>query len=268
MQRRPTKDEIDQINESFSVLRDEARKHHVSPQRLAYLEKLVMVESGGIQKPADGSKAFGISQATPGTWNDDAKEFGLDSTDDKIKGDGRRDIRQQAIFLIKFTEKNEVIFRRTFKRVPDDGELYLMHFSGRAAGKNAIIVAEADPNTPIQNVMDKDAINANSYKNEINKGVRINFKDGGYLPIKDFKVGDFVNWANGKMGLPDKYKTNSSPQYGRDKFGVPESMGNWVMVAIAAAVVLAVTLISEVFFGGDTPPPPNTPRRQPARGRA
>lgn len=262
MQRRPTKDEIDQINESFSVLRDEARKQHVSSQRLAYLEKLVRVESGGIQKSAEGSKAFGISQATPDTWNDNAKEFGLERTDSP-KGDGRRDLRQQAIFLIKFTEKNETIFIRSFHRTPDDGELYLMHFAGAGAAKNAITAAKADANTPIKHVLEPKAIDSNSYKSEQNKGVRINFKDGGFLPIENFKVGDLVNWANGKMGLPDnKYKTNSSPQYKRDKHGVPDSQGNWVMVAIAAVaavVVAAVAMFSDDDNGNLQSP--NTPRR-------
>jgi|CXWL01.1.fsa_nt_gi hypothetical protein len=259
MPRRPTKDEI---NESFNVLRDEARKHHVSPQRLAYLEKLAMVESGGSQVGADGSKAFGMFQVTPDTWNDDAKEFGLERTDSS-KGDGRHDLRQQAIFAIKSTEKNEVILSRSLNRPPDDGELYLMHFAGRTAGKRAIDLAKIDPNTPIKHALSQNAIDSNSYKSETNKGVRINFKDGGFLPIENFKVGDLVNWASGKMGLPDdKYKTNSSPQYKRDKGGVPDSQGNWVMVAIAA--VAAVVVAAVAMFSDDDDgnlKSPNTPRR-------
>jgi hypothetical protein len=271
MQRRPTQEEVFQC---LSVLRDEAKKHHVSPRRLDFLEKLVMVESGGCQIQADGSNAYGIAQVIPKTWNSHAKEFGLEPTYSP-KGDGRHDIRQQSIFLIKSTDHNvRVLKRRTGIMEPSDGQLYLMHFAGENVAVNTINLAKKENgvNIPIQYVLSQDALDSNGYKTEKNKGVRINFKDGGYLPLSSFKVGDFLNWSNGKMGLPAEYKTDSVPQYEKNKFGIPESAGDWVKgAAIVGLVIAAAVGIGNWIFGGDdaeakSPPPP--PKRPPSRSRA
>ena len=267
MQRRPTQEEV---NKCLSVLRDEAKKHQVNAQRLAYLEKLAKAESGGCQIGADGSNAFGMFQFTPKTWDKYADKFGLDRTNSK-NGDGRNDIRQQVIAAIKSTEDNELIFKRRFKRAPDDGELYLMHFAGETPALNAISLAsKGEYNTPVQNVLSEDAIKSNSGNGDPSNGVRINFNGGGYLPIKDFKVGDFINWSNGKMDIPAKYQTNSLPQYEKNKFGIPESMGNWVAIPIIAIAIAAVVAIGNIIFGDDDDikAPQSTPRRTPPRSRA
>ncbi len=244
-------------HDNIKLLEEICHEKGVSEDRIAYLKKIMNAESSdGVDKKNPNSSATGLFQFIDGTWDKLVKNH------KDLDINGRGDPRQQILAAIYFTKDNEIIFKRRLERAPDHGELYLMHFAEKS-GLRAIELAKIDPNTPIQNVMDKEAINANSYKSEKNQGVSINFKDGGFLPIENFKVGDLVNWASGKMGLPDnKYKTNSSPQYKRDKRGVPDSQGNWVMVAIAA--VAAVVVAAVAMFSDDDDgnlKSPSTPRR-------
>ncbi len=247
--------------DNIKLLEELAHEKGLRAEGVAVLKRIMNNESSGETNPKSNgrSSAKGLFQFIDGTW------AGLvNKHPDELKKDGRDDPRQQIIAAIYFTKSNELAFKRRFDRTPDDGERYLMHFAGEDTALRVIRLAEIDPNTPIQNVMSQKAIEDNGYKSEANKGVRINFKDGGFLPIESFKVGDFVNWANGKMGLPDnKYKTDSSPQYKRDKRGVPDSQGNWIMVAIAAvaAVVAAVAMFSDDEPDDGNLKSPSTPRR-------
>lgn len=242
--------------DNIKLLEEICHEKGVSEDRIAYLKKIMNAEStDGVDTKNPNSSATGLFQFIDGTWDKLVKNH------KDLDINGHDDPRQQILAAIYFTKDNEIIFKRRLERAPDHGELYLMHFAEKH-GIRAIELAKIDPNTPIQNVMTDREINANSYKSEKNQGVRIDFKDGGFLPIEKFKVGDFVNWSNGKMGLPDKYKTDSSPQYKRDKRGVPDSQGNWVMVAIAA--VAAVVVAAVAMFSDDDDgnlKSPSTPRR-------
>ncbi len=254
MQKKPSKEEI---FECIRVLHEEAVRFNVEPRRFEFLEKLVMVESGGCQIQADGSNAYGIAQVIPKTWNGHAARFGLHRTDDNIFGDGRKSLKEQSIFLIKSTAYNESLIRqRAGITHPDDGLLYLMHFAGEDVALKAINLAKTPDgiNTPIRNIMSQEAIKANSYKDENNKGVRINLNDGGYIPIEDFKVGDLINWANGKMGLPPKYTTNSVPRYGHNKAGSQEVNGKSALkgLALVGAVAAIGSIVFDMCFGDDT----------------
>jgi hypothetical protein len=252
----------------IGLLKQTAKTKGLSDEAVAVLERIMHVESSdNIFAANKRSSAKGLFQVIDETWNKYVAKH-----PDELSLEGRSDSKQQMIFATYFIKDNEKALKEA--GIPaTTTNLYLTHFLGAGGGngtKGAIDVikeAEKSPNTPIKGFLPDKVINANSE-------VWMTMDGRKGLAFEEFAVGDLANWANGKMKETDQskyYKTASEPHYKKDKFGVPESMGSLVMVAIAAAVVLAVALVDEIsgmFSGGDdgVRPPPNTPRRPSPRG--
>ncbi len=268
----PDKLLLDKIRrENIALLHEIGREKDLSEDRIAYLEKVMNKESSGdtFAKPNGRSSATGLFQFTDETWERLVKKHPKD-----LKMDGRNDPRQQIIAAIYFTDENEKALTPVIGRTPNHGDLYISHFSGKGGGNSGgaidfFLAAKEDINKPIKGIMSDKAIKANSYKNDKDKGVRITLNEK-FLPIEDFAVGDLINWAYAKMGMQPPHKTASESKYRKDEKGIPDAQGNWVMVAVAVAVMAIAAVVTGIgsFFSDDSPSPGNIPHKPRPHSRA
>jgi hypothetical protein len=240
--------------ESLAIVRTEAGKRGLSAEASAVLERIMMVESNGdASVKADGSRALGLFQVIPDTWNEWAEKLGLDKTNSK-NGDGRLDPVQQAKFGIAFTQSNESKLTVALDRKPSSGEIYLAHFLGVGGGKvngaiDVIKEAEKNPNTPIKGFLSDEVLAANHK-------IRLKLKDGKELAFKDFTVADLGNWAEGKMDHKLRYNTERSNDYKTKGDSIPEAIGDMVMTIIKGAISLVTSMVQGLgnLLSPSTPP--------------
>lgn len=150
-----------------------------------YLSRLALVENGG-RDGGDPSSAgaLGRYQFTASTWNGLAQRY----PDLNLTPDGRTDPAQQARAITAFSNDNaSALGRSGFQATL--GNLYLAHFAG-AGGATAAL--QADPKTPVVNVLGGAAVKANP------------FLDG-------MTAGGLVGWANSKMADVDPSTVPGSP---------------------------------------------------------
>lgn len=248
-----------------ALLHEIAEKKGLKGDGVAVLEKIMHVESRfRVFSWNENSTAKGLFQCIDDTWDVYVKKHPKE-----ITKEGRYDPIQQIKFAVYFTIDNERDLTSFLHRKPTHGEIYLAHFLGANGAISVLREAKERPNTPIKGFLPQKVLDSNSkvfFEMDGNKG----------LDFKEFTVGDLANWAAAKMGQKSNYYiTNSEPHYKR-KFGVPEPVGNMVMVAAIMAAVAAVAYIAKgaynMVFGDDeeakTPPPPPPRRHQPTRGRA
>lgn len=106
------------------------------------------VESGGNDRAKNTkSSASGRYQFTKGTWEGLGYNW---------KDRFNPELQEQA--MEKFTNNNVNYFKNNFKTEPSFADVYGMHFLGSAGYKG---VYGAEDNTPIQNVVSRDAYTAN-----------------------------------------------------------------------------------------------------------
>jgi len=136
-------------------------------------DKISKVESGNNYKAVNkASNASGKYQFVRSTW----EGLGYD-------WDKRFDEKLQEEAMAKLTSLNKNAFISKFKTEPTDSDLYGMHFLGTAGYSK---VKQANPNTPISELIKGQAYNLN--KNVFEKNGR---------PIT---VSEFNGWLTKKMG--------------------------------------------------------------------
>ena len=136
-------------------------------------DKISKVESGNNYKAVNkASNASGKYQFVRQTW----EGLGYNWAD-------RFDAKLQEEAMAKLTALNKNAFVSKFKTEPTDSDLYGMHFLGTAGYSK---VKQADPNTPISELIKGQAYNLN--KNVFEKNGR---------PIT---VSEFNGWLTKKMG--------------------------------------------------------------------
>lgn len=263
--------------QNIDIMRELGKKYKrfglngIPSEDLIYHERTMMSESDGDQtshvKPKVGTSG-GLYGITEPTWKD------LVSKNPELKIDGRFDVKQHITGHFDLSYENKEKLIKAFGEAPDLGSWYSAHFLGAGGvgakvgtkGIGAIDVikeAKIRPNTPIKGFLSQDKIDAN-------KDVKLKLDNGNYLNFEDFAVGDFLNLCYSKMGMKPKYPTNSVGSYSKDKHGIPESMGNLVMVAIVAAVAIVAFVASGIgdMFSSDDKSPSPTPSRPRVRSRA
>lgn len=149
-----------------------------------YLNLVKRAESGGdANAKAETSSATGLYQFIDGTWLDQIKrnhkEYAEGKSDDEILK-LRKDPILQRRAMETFTRENAAALREAGIAGVGKGELYLAHFLG-AAG--AIKVLKSGLETPVEQVVDEDARNANKS-----------------VFTKARNVGELRAWAERKMG--------------------------------------------------------------------
>lgn len=141
--------------------------------------KTKRVESSGNARAKNPrSSAEGLYQFVDGTFVRTYRaEFGnTGETDAQILAK-KFDVTLQERLMDHLTEENAASLTRAGLAVTE-GNLYLSHFAG-SGGARAIL--KANPNTPIEQVLSKDAINANPF-------------------LKGKTAGEVAAWAAKKMG--------------------------------------------------------------------
>lgn len=165
-------------------------------------DKISKVESGNNYKAVNkASNATGRYQFVKSTW----EGLGYNWAD-------RFDANLQEEAMAKLTALNKNAFVSKFKTEPTDSDLYGMHFLGTAGYSK---VKQADPNTPISELIKGQAYNLN--KNVFEKNGR---------PIT---VSEFNGWLTKKMGTEVSQTTSQEqPQTGYVGMlpnGLPEVYG-------------------------------------------
>lgn len=129
-------------------------------------EKIISAESSGnlekANQPNKTSSALGLGQFINATWLDMIKRHRQDLA--KGKSDAeilelRKDGDLSKEMTAKYAAENEARLRRAGVPVTPTST-YLMHFAGPGGG---VKLMKADPNTPVESILNNDAIQANPF---------------------------------------------------------------------------------------------------------
>ena len=152
------------------------------PPAPTFGQKTTAVESGGnptAQNP--NSSATGAGQFTDGTWLDmigkHAPELAQNRTPQQVLA-LRNDPELSQIMTDKYGDDNGAVLKSQGLLVTD-GTKYLAHFLGPGGAVKAL---KADPRTPMANLVDPGALQANPM-------------------LRSMTAGDAVAWANKNMGV-------------------------------------------------------------------
>jgi len=261
------KERIKQQN--IALLEEVANKEGLDEEGRIVLKRIMLAESNGETNAANGkSRARGLFQAIPSTWNKYADKYDDIDRTDSSKGDGRFNPHQQMLFAVRFTRDNERALTTALGgRPPSSGELYMAHFLGAGGGggdKGAIDVikeAEKNPARPIKGFLP-------NYIFDPNADVYLLINNKERLYFKDFTVSDMQNWADRKMAQPDSYASLSDEErkkWRKDKGimdWIPDAFGDMKMPVIALVGLAILALVGMAFGGGSIssgspPPTPN-----------
>lgn len=181
----PTVPETPEDNADQEV--DQEAEGAMTPDyQVPYIAKIIKGHEGTGQNPE--SSAFGNFQFTKGTlaamYNKEHPDAKItDDEADAMRRDGRISPEDLDRYGIAFTEEN-------VQRVLDAGEpvtvgnVYLMHFAGEGGGP---AILNADPSTPLKDVLSGEAI-------ERNRKIEFNGKR-----FPEFTVQDVRDWAESAM---------------------------------------------------------------------
>ncbi len=136
--------------------------------------------SGRWQIQAEGSSAYGLYQITRPTWLRLLRkdpEYGRSNMDDEYWWGKRTNPAMQERVFKLLVDENKAALEKAGQPVTD-GNMYLMHFAGQSG---ATKILRAAPDTPIEQIMSRGAIEANPF-------------------LKGKTAGDVVDWAHAKMG--------------------------------------------------------------------
>lgn len=194
------------------------------------LDKIISAESSGNLKKANKtnqtSSALGIGQFIDGTWLDMIKRYRHDLAEGKSDAEIlelRKDPDLSKEMTARYAAENEARLCRAGVPVTPTST-YLMHFAGPGGG---VKLMKADPNTPVESILNDDAIQANPF---------LRGKTASWV----------IAWANKKMG-------NAAPQ--------PAQWGAGAQPVPSLAQTRAV----EPAFGATSwPPHPASPNALPS----
>ena len=147
------------------------------------LDKIISAESSGNLKKANEpnktSSALGLGQFINGTWLDMIKRHRPELARGKSNVEIlelRKNPDLSREMTAQYAAENEARLRRAGVPVTPTST-YLMHFAGPGGG---VRLLQADPNTPVESILDENAIKANSF---------LRGKTAGWV----------IAWANKKM---------------------------------------------------------------------
>ncbi|MBP2294714.1 hypothetical protein [Azospirillum rugosum] len=149
--------------------------------------------AGRDKNPA--SSATGPGQFTDGTWLEvmrkHAPQLAAGKTDEQVlalRDSGTPQERRalHARMVDAYGNENAAFLKANGVDRVGDGEKYLAHFAGPAG---ALAILQADPNTPVRDVLSADVIKANG-----------GMKRGGKA-FADWTAGELHAWAAEKMGV-------------------------------------------------------------------
>ena len=124
-----------------------------------YLSRLMWAESGGdADAKAATSSARGLFQFTDGTWRGMIRQYGREYG---LTPDGRGDPDQQATAAALLARDDRAALTQALGRAPNDGELYMAHFMGRAGAGRFLTGMQANPDAPAVQYADIPAVKAN-----------------------------------------------------------------------------------------------------------
>ena len=130
------------------------------------LDKIISAESSGnlktANKPNKASSALGLGQFINGTWLDMIKRYrpklAAGKSDAEIL-ELRKNPDLSKEMTAKYAAENEARLRQAGVPVTPTST-YLMHFAGPGGG---VKLMKADPNTPVESILNDDAIQANPF---------------------------------------------------------------------------------------------------------
>ncbi|GAA0749515.1 hypothetical protein [Sphingomonas trueperi] len=158
--------------------------------------KIAVAESGGNDLAANpNSSALGRYQFVAPTWlRYYEQRFGRQGLSDEAILAKRRDPQLQEQLMNDMVADNSAALRRL--GAPETaGNLYLMHFAGQGgAGK----ILRAAPNTPIEQLLSKAAIDANPF-------------------LRGKSAADVIEWAHARMGDKGDGATVPREQFASDE---------------------------------------------------
>lgn len=163
---------------------------------MAILDKIISAESSGnlekANKPNKTSSALGLGQFINGTWLDMAKRYRPKLAEGKSDAEIlelRKDADLSKEMTAKYAAENEARLRRAGVPVTPTST-YLMRFAGPGGG---VKLLKADPNTPVELILNDEAIQAN--------------------PFLRGKIASWViAWANKKMENAAASKPHTAPR--------------------------------------------------------
>jgi len=130
------------------------------------LDKIISAESSGNLKKANEpnktSSALGLGQFINGTWLDMIKRHRRDLAVGKSDAEIlelRKNPDLSKEMTARYAEENEARLRQAGVPVTP-GSTYLMHFAGPGGG---VKLLKADPNTPVESILDANAVQANPF---------------------------------------------------------------------------------------------------------
>ncbi|EJN15797.1 hypothetical protein PMI42_00562, partial [Bradyrhizobium sp. YR681] len=129
-------------------------------------DKIISAESSGDLKKANNpnktSSALGLGQFINGTWLDMIKRYRHDLAKDKSDAEIlelRKNADLSKEMTARYAAENGARLRRAGVPVTPTST-YLMHFAGPGGG---VKLMKADPNTPVESILDDNAIQANPF---------------------------------------------------------------------------------------------------------
>lgn len=212
-------------------------------------DKIISAESSGnpdkANKPNKTSSALGLGQFINGTWLDMIKRYRGDLA--KGKSDAeilelRKNAELSKEMTAHYAAENEARLRQAGVPVTP-ASTYLMHFAGPGGG---VKLLKADPDTPVESILDGNAIQANPFlrgktaswviawanrKMENAAASRPNVApprapwDGGAQPVPSLAQMQAVEPAFGATGWPPRSASSNmlSPDDARPFAGAPST---------------------------------------------
>jgi hypothetical protein len=155
-------------------------------------DNIMRAESSGDRNAkAPTSSALGPGQFIEGTWLDLIKRYRPDLAQDKSRAEilaMRTDPELSKEMTRLYEAENSAGLRRAGLPVTP-GTIYLSHFAGPGGG---IKLLKADPNTPVESILDSKAIAANPF-------------------LKGKTAGDVIAWADRRMATAEPPKSTAGP---------------------------------------------------------
>ena len=130
-----------------------------------FTSQVIEAESGGDpEAKSRTSSASGLFQMTDSTWESLVSKYGAQ---EGVTKDDRGDPESERKMFDRLTDENRQSFRNSFKRDPNNTELYAMHFLGAGSGKRMRKLLDKNPNLKAADIF-KPAAKSNRnifYKN-------------------------------------------------------------------------------------------------------
>ncbi|MFT8922723.1 hypothetical protein [Acetobacter sp.] len=140
-----------------------------------FLDHMRQAESGGNANATNpNSSATGAYQFTNPTWTELMRQH----PDLGLTADGRTDPAQSQVAAKQLATDNLAYMLAHGVQSPTEGQAYLAHFAGAPTATNLV---QADPNTPISQIMSPQQVAANPF-------------------LRNMTAGQVQDWAAQKMG--------------------------------------------------------------------